>query len=126
MPTQTGWGSQTTLQTVWQQPLTPYELRACFNILADEIDSAEGKVDVVFDITDAGHIPVEAPMLAVKSGFMGHTNLGQVVVIGMDSWAQILARVAARTAGKHIAFFPDGQAVAAFLAEEPRQAEPFR
>lgn len=105
MATKASWLNGSTILVEWCSRLTVDELRTCFRHLAEEIGESAHPVDVVFDVSRAGHIPVELPNLAVHSGFLGELQTGNVVLIGKNHWAQILAKSASRTTGKPIEFF---------------------
>jgi hypothetical protein len=89
----------------WTPPLISDELAECFMQLAQMISDSTQAVDIVFDIFSAGHIPVDAPTLALHSEFLSHTWTRNVAVVGLNHWAQILARMASRTSGKVISFY---------------------
>jgi hypothetical protein len=97
--------NESMLLVEWFEPLFARELDGSFQRIAQQIDACEGALDVVFDISHAGHIPVEAPTMAIRSGFLADPQTRNVVVVGMDNWAQILARVASRATGKPIIFY---------------------
>jgi hypothetical protein len=89
----------------WVAPLTYEELLTCFTHLSEQISQCKDSVDVVIDITASGHIPVESPILATRSGFLRLPKTRNVFIVGVDSWAQILVRYATRMTGKPITFF---------------------
>jgi len=99
------WVNESMLLVEWTKPLHYRELQACFQRIAQAVEQCENAVDVIFDIMEAGHIPVEAPTQAIHSGFLVDPQTRNVVVVGMDNWAQILARMASRTTGKPIIFY---------------------
>ena len=106
MPTQESWLDDTTIQTYWTKPLTPDELINCFTTLASWLDETDFEAHVLFDILDSGSIPSNAPILAVRSSFLNHPNVGRIAVVGMKAVPQVLARVASTVARKDIKFFP--------------------
>ena len=96
------WADNGILRVEWSTPVSSEEMLGCFMRVAQMVNNSAQPVDIVFDISGAGHIPVDAPMLAVRSGFLNHPNTRNVAVVGLDYWAQILTNVASRTAGKSI------------------------
>lgn len=122
MPTQETWFDDSVIQAVWEEPLTSNELKACFALLESWIDKSERTINILFNIQNSGSIPTNAPMLAVHSGFLSKLNTGKVVVVGMKTLPQIMARVAASVSRKDINFFPDLEAAIAFLEAERERA----
>ena len=104
-------------QTTWTRPLSSNELRSSFFAIAEHLDTASGPVNILFDITGAGNVPLNAPSLALQSGFLRHENLGRVAVVGMDRMAQTLASLASNLAGKDILFFGNVADAMAYLAQ---------
>ena len=92
------------LVTLSGQP-SERELMSHFAAVAQEVHRAGGHVDVLIDISDVGHMPVETPTLAIRAGFLNDPNTRNVIVVGMNKWAQILAQVASRASGKPIMFY---------------------
>ena len=105
MPTNMCWLNEKTILVEWQARLTVEDLKCSFESLAHEVGRRADSVDIVFDIADAGHIPVDAPMLALRSGFLNKSQTRHVIVVGMNYWAQVLARAASRAASKPIIFY---------------------
>jgi len=120
MPTQESWLDENTVSTVWTQPITPEELKSCFNQLARMIEGKKDTVHILFDIAEGGSVPAQAPMLALRSGFLGKPNLGRVAVVGMAVVPQILASVAASVSRKDIMFFPLRDSALAYLKDHTK------
>jgi hypothetical protein len=99
------WIDDGILRVEWSSPLSSDELQGCFMRVAQMVSYNDQPVDIVFDVSGAGHIPVDAPMLAARSGVLNHPKTRNVAVVGLDHWAQILANVASRTSGKSIIFY---------------------
>ena len=105
------------LQATWTAPLSSDDLLQCFLDLAAQIDDADQVVHVLFDITDAASIPVDAPVLAIRSKFLMKARAGRIAVIGTNSLPKILADVASRVTNKEIEFFPDRTMAVNYLQE---------
>lgn len=115
MPTREYWADEDILATMWESPLTAGELATCFQNLAAMIDSRTRSVPVLFDIRTAGCIPSQAPVLAIRSGFLTSANTGRVAVIGTNIFAETLANVATSITRHKIRFFPCPETAAAYL-----------
>lgn len=115
MPTREDWISETLLATVWSAPLSANELSACFAELAKQISSKAHSVDLLFDVRETRTIPVQAPALAIRSGFLSQPNTGKVAVVSGDVIAQILASVASGITRHEILFFSEYQAALDYL-----------
>ena len=115
MPTCEQWMNEDILAIRWESPLTASELSVCFNSLARMIGERTQTVQVLFDIRAASSIPVQAPLLAVRSGFLSKPNTGKVVVVSTDVIAEILANVATNVTRHPIVFFPCYEAALEFL-----------
>ena len=102
MPTNEAYTNEALIHVTWTSPLTPDELAACFEHLVQQMNDSEQQVDVIFDLTQAGHIPVDAPHLAYKAGFLRHNMLSTIAVIGMSRWARMLANIATGKTNKKI------------------------
>lgn len=105
MPTIEQWIGDKILSTAWQAPLTSSELSLCFAALTKQIQSSENVVHILFDITDAGSIPAQAPMHFIRSQIASQGNLGSMAVIGTNPIGQILAQTAIKMTGQNILFF---------------------
>ena len=102
----------------WQAPLASGELRTCFKQLANWLEEGGQTTHVLFDLTDAGHVPADAPISAIHSGFLTSSNVGKVAVIGMDIVPQILAQVATSVTKRDIKFFPFRRSAIDYLRSE--------
>ena len=122
MPTQESWINETTIFVEMTSPLTTGDLSACFKLLAHEVAKSPQPIDILGDVTEAGLIPVEAPTLAVQSGFLTNPNLKRVVVAGSNQWARFLGRIATRQSKKPIDFYEtfEQAAYALGLSEDAR------
>lgn len=115
MPTQEIWLSEAVIQTTWTAPLTDDDMQHCFHHLTQMIAEKAQRIDIFFDIREAGAIPVSAPIYAIRSRFLVHPNTHRVVVVSNDSRAQRLAGVASFTTRKTIEFFTEPDAAMAHL-----------
>jgi hypothetical protein len=106
MPTHETWLNENIIATQWAHRLTAYELNTCFRNLRRMLDTAAYPVHILFDIREAGAIPPQAPVLAIRSRFLTAEPLGKVAVVSTDIIAQILARTASRVTRRDITFFP--------------------
>ena len=102
MPTNEAYTNEALIHVTWTSPLTVSELATCFHHLAHELSTTEQPVDIVFDLAKAGHIPVDAPHMAHKAGFLNHRQLRSIGVIGMSRWARMLANIASGKSSKPI------------------------
>lgn len=117
MPTTEVWQEAGIIAVQWQRPLTAPELRKCFHNLKTLIGTSQQTTHVLFDIRDAGSIPAEAPVLAIRSKFLTAPTLGKIAVISTDVIAQILANVAAKVSKRDILFFPLHDAAVSYLKQ---------
>ena len=117
MPTHKTWLENDIIQITWNQPLTSNDLLQCFLDLTETIDSAEQRIHILFDLVDAGSIPVDAPVLAIRSRFMIMSNTGRIAVTGSNALPKMLADVAARITKKEIVFFHDQESALNYLHE---------
>lgn len=107
MPTIEQWLDEQIITTIWTKPLTSSELSMCFTKLAQEIQSKDVVVHILFDITHSGNIPAQAPMHFIRSQITNQSNLGSIAVIGTNPIGQILAQTAVKMTGQNILFFAD-------------------
>ncbi len=105
MPTSETWDEDRVLVTQWNSPLTADELGRCFQNLAKLIATEPVAVPILFDLHGATTLPAQAPILAIRSGFLTLKNTGQVAVVSSDVIAEILARVATSITRHDIQFF---------------------
>ena len=115
MPTREYWINETIIATVWAAPLTAAELAACFTELATQISSQAQVTRILFDVRGTRTIPVQAPALAIRSGFLSQPNTGKVTVVSGDVIAQILANIASGITRHEIVFFSEYQAALDYL-----------
>jgi hypothetical protein len=118
MPTHEDWLEDEIVQTVWTHPLTSDDLLHCFLGLAEKIDKARQSIHVLFEITDSGSMPIDAPVLAIRSRFMVKSNTGRIAVVGTNILSKMLADVAARVTKKEIRFFSDRETALKYLRDE--------
>lgn len=118
MPTAESWLEANIILTTWTNPLTADELKVCFNNLAQLIAKAERTTHILFDLSDAGSVPAQAPVLALGSHFLSKRNTGKVAMVGMNIVAQILAQVATSVSKKDINFFPLYNSALAYLRDD--------
>jgi hypothetical protein len=118
MATEESWIQENIILTTWTKPLTAEQLRACFNNLAQMTAEADTTAHILFDLTDAGSVPAQAPVLALGSNFLTQEHTGKVAVVGMNIVAQILAQVATSVSKKDINFFPIYKSALAYLQED--------
>jgi hypothetical protein len=78
----------------------------CFESIVEAVSEKHETVHILFDVQNAGVIPMNAPYLALHSGFMKLDKLGHVAVVGMDRRAQVLADIVVKVVRKEIVFFP--------------------
>jgi len=105
MPTNESWLDESTLLVKMTGPIDADDLAFCFERVSREIAVSATTVDLVVDILDAGHIPVEASRLAIRAGFLTDSKLRRVAVVGISKWAQLLGAIATRGTRKKIDFF---------------------
>ena len=116
MPTHEAWITDAPIiETIWEAPLTSAELKACFKNLAELLDERTETTHILFDLDNAGHVPADAPVSAISSGFLKKDHLDRVAVIGMDIVPQILAQVAMSVSQQDIKFFPLRQSALDYL-----------
>lgn len=112
------WLEEDIFLTVWEKPLFTLDLRNSFEAVAEAISSKTQIVHVLFDVQEAGNIPLNAPYLALRSGFMTMENLGLVAVVGMDRRAQVLADMVVKVVKRNIIFFPTYDEALRYLKTE--------
>ena len=122
MPTQVSWIEDTAMMVKWVAPLNYEELLICFRRVSRVISQRKSPVDVVFDINASGHIPLEAGILAIQSGFLSLSNTRNVCIFGLDNWAQFLARSVVRATGKPITFYATYEEVKAVIQPQAQSA----
>ncbi len=105
MTTEQQWLEDNIYHTKWESPLFAQDLKQCFEGIVEALSDHEDLVHVLFDVQRAGSIPMNAPYLALHSGFMKLDNLGHVAVVGMDRRAQVLADIVVKVVRKEIVFF---------------------
>lgn len=105
MATEQKWLEDNIYHTIWEKPLFAQDLKQCFENIVDAVCEHEELIHVLFDVQRAGSIPMNAPYLALHSGFMKLENLGHVAVVGMDRRAQVLADIVVKVVRKEIVFF---------------------
>lgn len=115
MATEEKWIEDSIFTTVWLSPLFASDLKTCFENIVQEVSSKGTLVHVLFDVQKAGTIPMNAPYLALHSGFMKLENLGYVAVVGMDRRAQVLADIVVKVVHKEIVFFPSHKEATEYL-----------
>jgi hypothetical protein len=115
MPTQESWINDTTIFIEMTSPLTSSDISVCFKYLARLIADSPHPVDLLADVTQAGLIPVDAPMLAIQFGFLTDPHLKNVAVAGSSQWVQFLGRIATRRSNKPINFYATYEDAAAAL-----------
>jgi hypothetical protein len=118
MSTQEEWLSDDIVYTIWTGPLTNQELASCFEELVKQVKSTEDTVHLLFNIANAGSIPLQAPTLFLRSRLFSLPNLGQIAVFGMNPTGQILGRIAATMTSTTITFFDDKNHAIAYLHGE--------
>ena len=106
MPTNEAWLDDNVIITEWNNPLTPDELYDCFKALRQMLELGAHPVHILFDLRDAGSVPAQAPILAIRSKFLETPSLDKVVVVSNDVIAQILAKTASSITRRDILFFP--------------------
>lgn len=104
MPTQEEWISPSIIQVTWRAPLDTDDLETCFNTLAQLIGKSNALADIIFDLRQAGAIPVMAPLYAIQSRFLTHPNRRHVVVVHADGMAMSMAKFAGKTTGTPMKF----------------------
>lgn len=100
----------------WKRRLTVGDLTSCFHhlrVLLDE--AAPSPSHILFDIRMSGHIPAQAPVIAIQSRFLDAENLGKVAVVSEDIIAQVLASTASSVTRHKILFFPLYESAVAYL-----------
>ena len=115
MATEQKWLRGSIYCTIWQSPLFARDLKISFGSIVEAVSNEDNLVHVLFDVQDAGTIPMNAPYLALHSGFMKLENLGHVAVVGMDRRAQVLADIVVKVVRKEIVFFPTYDEALAYL-----------
>ncbi len=115
MPVSERWIKNQVVSITWTAPLTSGEVSYCFVQLARKVQVAEQMVHILFDITDAGSIPTQAPMHFIKSQIALQPQLGSIAVVGINPIAQILAQMAAKMTGQTIVFFDDTSAALDYI-----------
>jgi hypothetical protein len=115
MPRHETWLDENIIVTQWTHRLTAEELNTCFRNLRRMLDTAAYPVHIPFDIREAGTIPPQAPVLAIRSKFLTAASLGKVAVVSTDIIAQILARTASKVTRHDITFFPDYDVAISYL-----------
>lgn len=105
MPATQQWIGDSIISTIWESPLKSSDLSACFAEMKQSIADSDQIVHVLFDVTNAGTIPAQAPMLFIRSQLTNEPNLGSMAVIGTNPLAQILAQTAIKLTGQNIIFF---------------------
>ena len=124
MPTQESWINHTTLFIDMTSPLTSSDLSVCFKKVAREVANSKEQIDILADVTKAGLIPVDAPVLAIHAGFLTDPHLKNVAVAGSSQWARFLGRIATRRSNKPIEFYETfEQAAYALGLSEDAQVE---
>ena len=118
MPTHEEWLSPSIFVTKWESPLSSEELRLAFGAIYDALEESENGAHVMFDLTQSGMIPFNAPYLALKSGFMTHPHAGRVAVVGMNIRAEILADIVVKVTRRDILFFPTYDKAREYLQDE--------
>lgn len=109
------WLENNIYSSVWRAPLFAGDLRTAFKEIAEAVANQAGTAHVLFDVQEAGTIPMNAPYLALHSGFMKVDNLGHVAVVGMDRRAQVLADIVIKVVRKEIVFFATYEEALAYL-----------
>lgn len=118
MPVQIGWLRDEIICIEWVVPLDGTQLHDCFFQLAAMLDACfPTTVHTLFDIQHAGFIPMDAPLLAVRSRFLTKQNMGKVAVLGTIPIAQSMAQIASRFTGKPIHFFKSEHEALRYLLE---------
>ena len=117
MPTHESWLEDGIIAIIWTQPLTSDEVYQCFLNLSAIIDASAQKIHLLFDITDAGSLPVNTPVLAIRSRLMIKAHSGRIAVIGESILSKKLADVATQITKKEISFFPNIQDALNYLRE---------
>ena len=115
MATEQKWLESNIYASIWQAPLFAGDLRTGFSAIVEAVSSQEDLVHVLFDVQGGGVIPMNAPYLALHSGFMKLDNLGHVAVVGMDRRAQVLADIVVKVVRKEIIFFTTYEEALAYL-----------
>jgi hypothetical protein len=104
------WYAPSIFMVIWEGNLKSEDVVRSFHDIQQALDSNEGEIHVLFDLTHVKNIPFNAPTLALSTGFMKHQNLGKVMVVGMNMRAQILADIVARVTGKELTFYDNHDA----------------
>jgi hypothetical protein len=112
------WLEDNIILTIWKKPLSADELRACFDRLARMLGQAQATTHLLFDLSEAGSVPSQAPVLALNSHFLTQEHTGKIAVVGMNIVAQILAQVATSVSKKDINFFPLYNSALAYLKDD--------
>lgn len=105
MPTREEWITQDIFMTEWHAPLDGEELRGSFDAIRSALEEKTTTVHILFDLTQAGAIPLNSPYIALRSKFMVHERIGKVAVVGMDIRAEILADMVVKVTHRDIVFF---------------------
>ena len=106
MPTREFWLHDHIISTEWTDRLTADELDACFHALKSMLETAVYPTHILFNLREAGTVPAQAPIFAIRSKFLEMPALGKVVVVSNDVIAQILAKTASSVTRHDILFFP--------------------
>lgn len=101
--------------TQWIEPLTTEELDVCFRHLKAMLDTTSSPTHILFDLQEAGSVPHQAPLLAIRSKFLTSNQLDKVAVVSTDIITQILSKTASRVTKHEILFFPTYEAATDFL-----------
>lgn len=118
MPVQIEWLRDQIIGIEWVVPMDGGQVQDCFAQLVGMLDECfPTTVHALFDIQHVGLIPVDAPLIAVRSRFLTKANLGKVAAVGMIPLAQSMAQIATRFTGKPIHFFKSEAEATKYLLE---------
>lgn len=107
MPTHIVHISDNIIEVTWIQPISESDLEFCFCSLQKLISGVNQNVHVLFDLRQAGRVPIQAPRLAIHSHFLVAQQLDKVVVVSTDVVTQVLAQIASRLSRHDIDCFSD-------------------
>lgn len=118
MPVQIEWFRSEIIGIEWVVPMDGGQVQDCFSQLVGMLDECfPATVHALFDIQHVGLIPMDAPLIAVRSRFLTKPNLGKVAAVGMIPLAQSMAQIATRFTGKPIQFFKTESEAIKYLLE---------
>lgn len=108
MPTEEIWLDDSTILAKWRRPLTERDIEHSFRQVAIMLDAAIATTHVLLEVSDAGIISTKAPRLAIRSGFLTKTYVGNVAMVGevqAESLTKAMFQIATGSTGKEIMYF---------------------